>query len=169
MVIMIDCCWAAPSAPDSWSALCLQAACPLQGRRWLIPCLKGRVDGHCWFLTFLVLPKLKQWKVPRYLTSSRRIWLPEISPMPCQMGAFQRLSPAHASSSPSVLAAGSIFGDCSENLHCAHPQCGWELGASPWLWLAWAMPTDLWFGSGVWARWLRWIGCLCIMQRSSVS
>lgn len=36
-----------------------------------------------------------------------------------------------------------------------HPHWGWEPGASPWLWLAWAMPTELWFGSRIWARWLR--------------
>lgn len=36
-----------------------------------------------------------------------------------------------------------------------HPHWGWEPGASPRLWLAWAMPTELWFGSRIWARWLR--------------
>lgn len=36
--------------------------------------------------------------------------------MPCQMGAFQKLSPAHASSLPSVLAAENVFDDCNENL-----------------------------------------------------
>lgn len=36
--------------------------------------------------------------------------------MPCQMGAFQKLSPAYASSLPSVFAAENISDDCNENL-----------------------------------------------------
>lgn len=63
--------------------------------------------------------------------------------MPCQMGAFQRFSPAHASSLPSVLAADSISDDCNENLLYPHPYWVWEPGVSAWLWLASAMPRKL--------------------------
>lgn len=36
--------------------------------------------------------------------------------MACQMGAFQRLSPAYASSLPSVFAAENISDNCNESL-----------------------------------------------------
>lgn len=50
MVIMTDCCWAAPSAPDGWSALYLHCTCSvvLQGSKRLTRALlKDMVGHHC--------------------------------------------------------------------------------------------------------------------------